>query len=99
MANIYSEEVMNKNEFVNEINLKSGLSKKDCRLCLETMLEVIKSALQCGESVTISNFGKFKVNDVKSKTLYNFKTKNTEVVEAKKTPAFKASENLKQCLK
>ena len=90
---------MNKNEFVNEINLKSGLSKKDCKLCLETMLEVIKCALQSGESVTISNFGKFKVNDVKSKCLYNFKTKNTEVVKAKRTPTFKASENLKQCLK
>ena len=90
---------MNKNDFVNEINLKSVLSKKDCKLCLETMLEVIKSALQSGESVTISNFGKFKVNDVKSKCLYNFKTKNTETVQAKRTPTFKASENLKQCFK
>ncbi len=90
---------MNKNEFVNEINAKSGLSKKECKLCLETMLEIIKSALQSGESVTFSNFGKFKVNDVKSKCLYNFKTKSTELVEAKRTPTFKASENLKQCLK
>jgi len=90
---------MNKNEFINVINEKSGLSKKDCKLCLETMLEVIKSALQSGESVTLANFGKFKVNDVKSKCLYNFKTKSTEVVDARKTPTFKASENLKQCVK
>jgi len=90
---------MNKNEFVKEINAKSGLSKKDCKLCLETMLEVIKTALQSGESVTLSNFGKFKVNDVKSKCMYNFKTKNTQIVDAKKTPTFKASENLKQCVK
>ena len=90
---------MNKNEFINEVNEKSGLSKKDCKLCLETMLQVIKSALQSGESVTLSNFGKFKVNDVKSKCMYNFKTKNTELVEGRKTPTFKASENLKQCVK
>ena len=90
---------MNKNEFLSEINLKSGLSKKDCKLCLETMLEVIKSALSSGESVTLSNFGKFKVNDVKSKCLYNFKTKNTQIVEARKTPIFKASDSLKQCVK
>ena len=90
---------MNKNEFVSEINAKSGLSKKDCKLCLEAMIEVIKSALKSGESVNLSNFGKFKVNDVKSKCMYNFKTKNTEFVEARKTPAFKASENLKQCVK
>ena len=90
---------MNKNEFISEINAKSGLSKKDCKLCLETMLEIIKSVLQSGDSVTLSNFGKFKVNDVKSKCLYNFKTKNTQLIEAKKTPTFKASDNLKQCLK
>ena len=90
---------MNKNEFVSEINAKSGLSKKDCKLCLETMLEVIRSALKNGESVTLSNFGKFKVNEIKSKCLYNFKTKNTTLVEAKKSPTFKASENLKQCVK
>ena len=90
---------MNKNEFVNEINVKSGLSKKDCKLCLEAMLEVIKIALQNGESVTLSNFGKFKVSDIKSKSMYNFKTKKTEIVEAKKSPTFKASENLKQCVK
>ncbi len=90
---------MNKNEFVNKLNLKSGLSKKDCKLCLETMIDIIKSALQNGDSVTLSNFGKFKVNDIKSKCLYNFQTKRTEIVDARKTPTFKASENLKQCIK
>lgn len=90
---------MNKNEIVNEMNLKSGLSKRDCKICLETMIEIIRISLQNGESVSLSNFGKFKVNNVKSKNLYNFKTKTTEIVEAKKTPTFKASENLKQCLK
>lgn len=90
---------MNKSEFLNEINLKSGLSKKDCKLCLETMLEVIKEALHSGDSITLSNFGKFKVSDVKSKCLYNFKTKTTEMVEGKRMPTFKASENLKQMVK
>ncbi len=93
------EACMNKNEFVNEINVKSGLSKKDCKLCLDAMLEVIKTALQNGESVTLSNFGKFKVSDVKTKSMYNFQTKRTEIVEARKSPTFKASDNLKQCVK
>ena len=84
---------------VNQINSESGLSKKDCKLCLETMINVIKTALRSGESVTLTNFGKFKVNNVKSKNIYNFKTKNTQVVEPKKMPVFKASDNLKQCIK
>ena len=90
---------MNKNEFVSELNLKSGLSKKDCRLCLDAVIDIIKSTLQNGDSVTLSNFGKFKVNDVKSKNLYNFQTGRTELVDARKAPTFKASENLKQCIK
>ena len=61
---------MNKNELINEVNSLSGLNKKDCKLCLDVMIEVIKSALSSGESVSLSNFGKFKVNDVKSKSLY-----------------------------
>ena len=43
---------MNKNEFVNAVYSKSGLTKKDCKLCLDTILEVIKDALSQGDSVT-----------------------------------------------
>lgn len=90
---------MNKSEFVNEIYNQVGLTKKDCKLCLEVMLDVIKTALQNGECVSFSNFGKFKVNDTKTKSMYSFKTKTLEVVESKRTPIFKASENLKQSIK
>ena len=90
---------MNKNEFIDAIYNQSGLSKKDCKLCLETIFEVIKCALQSGESVAFSNFGKFKVNDKKEKVMYNFKTKNIEIVKPKRTLSFKPSENLKQIVK
>lgn len=90
---------MNKSEFINEINVKCGLTKKDCKLCLETILNIITETLKNGESVTFSNFGKFKVDNKKAKTMYNFQTRNVEIVDAKRSPTFKASENLKQCLK
>lgn len=90
---------MNKNEFINLVNEKSGISKKDCKLCLETILSVITDCLSQGKSLTLSNFGKFKVNNIKSKSIYNFQTKSKEIVDARKTPIFKASDNLKQCIK
>lgn len=90
---------MNKNEVVNEVYLKSGISKKECKLCLETILEVIKDVLKSGESVTLSNFGKFKINETKAKQMYSFKEKTTLLVDARKTPTFKASETLKQSIK
>ena len=84
---------------INEVNLRSGISKKDCRMCLEVILEVIKDVLKSGDSVTIANFGKFKVNELKSKNLYNFQTKATTRIDAKKSPVFKASDNLKEIIK
>jgi len=90
---------MNKNEFISELNNKSGLTKKDCRLCLDTIIEVIKDALKQGQSVTLSNFGKFKVNEVKAKQMYSFKTGKTQTIKARKTPSFRASDNLKQSVK
>lgn len=90
---------MNKNEFVDAVYNKSGLTKKDCKLCLEAVIDVIKSALKDGESVVISNFGKFKVSEAKAKNIYSFKTKSTEMTEGGKYASFKASDSLKQMLK
>ena len=90
---------MNKNEFVNAMHQKSNLTKKDCKLYLDAIINVIKDALKNGESVTLSNFGKFKVNEVKAKPMYSFKTGTTHTMPARRTPSFRASEQLKQIVK
>ena len=90
---------MNKSEFISEVNNKSGLTKKDCKLCLDAIISVIQEALKKGDCVTLSNFGKFKISEFKSKCLYNFKTKTTEIAEARKTATFKPCEKLKQIIK
>ncbi len=91
--------IMNKNEFVDVVKLKSGLTKKDCKLCLDTILDVIKDALKRGDSVTLSNFGKFRVSEIKSKPMYSFVTKKTSIVKARRAPTFRASDNLKLIVK
>ncbi len=90
---------MNKTEFVNEVYQKTKLTKKDCKLCIDAFIDVIRDALKSGESVTLSNFGKFKVSERKTKSMYSFKTKQTELIDKRKTPIFKASDNLKQSVK
>lgn len=90
---------MNKNECVDKINNRTGLSKKDCKLCLDAILFVIADALKKGECVTLPNFGRFKTNEVKAKNIYNFKTRRTNYTEAKRVPTFRASENLKQSIR
>ena len=90
---------MNKNEFLEAVKDKAGLTKKDCKLALDAILNVITDALSEGESVTLSNFGKFKINEVKSKPMYNFSTGRTTICGARKTPAFRPSDNLKRSVK
>ena len=90
---------MNKKELLNIVNAKSGITKKDCKLCLDTLLDIIKNVMQNGDSLTLSNFGKFKVSEIKSKSMYNFKTHRSEMVASRKVPTFKASENLRQIVK
>ena len=90
---------MNKTEFIDEVYEKTNLTKKDCKLCLDAIIDVIKDALQRGDSITLSNFGKFKVSERKTKPMYSFKTKQTELVEERRTPTFKASDTLKQIIK
>ena len=99
MVTIGLEAYMNKNEFVDIVKTKAGLTKKDCKLCLDAIIDVIKDALKNGESVTLSNFGKFKVNEIKSKPMYNFKTGKTNIIGTRRTPSFKASDNLKRSVK
>ena len=84
---------------VDIVKTKAGLTKKDCKLCLDAIIEVIKDALKNGDSVTLSNFGRFKVSNVKSKPMYDFKTGRTNIIAARKTPSFKASDNLKRSVK
>lgn len=90
---------MNKNEFLDAVKNKAGLTKKDCKLALDAILDVIKNALSDGDSITLSNFGKFKINETKSKPMYNFTTGKTTICEARKTPTFRASDNLKRSVK
>lgn len=90
---------MNKTDFIDIINEKTGIVKTDCKLCLETILETIKETLIKGESLTLSNFGKFKINETKAKPIYSFKTKMTEIVSPRKKATFIASDSLKQSIK
>ena len=90
---------MNKKELLTEVNTRSGLTKKDCKICLDVILNIISDVMKNGDSVTLSNFGKFTSRELKSKSMYNFKSGRNEVIGARKIPAFTASENLKQIVK
>ncbi|MDX4036423.1 HU family DNA-binding protein [Aliarcobacter skirrowii] len=48
---------MNKNEFIDAVALKSGLSKKDTKSAVDAVLETITEALAKKDSVAFVGFG------------------------------------------
>ena len=53
---------MNKQEFIESISTKTGLTKKDSQSALEATLETITEALSSGDSVSFIGFGTFSTS-------------------------------------
>ena len=54
---------MNKNELIEGISAKTGLSKADAGRGLAALTDIISETLQKGESVSLIGFGTFEVRE------------------------------------
>jgi len=86
---------MNKEDLVNAIHQKAGLSKKDSASAVSATLEAIKEALAKGEKVQLIGFGTFDVFQKAARTGTNPRTKEKIMIPAKKAVRFKAGKALK----
>ncbi|MBW2610301.1 MAG: integration host factor subunit alpha [Deltaproteobacteria bacterium] len=82
---------VNKAEVINSIYIQCGFSKNKSTVLIETILEIIKSSLQCGEDVLISGFGKFCVNKKSRRRGRNPATGDDLTLEARRVVTFKCS--------
>ncbi len=87
---------MSKQELVNYVADKTGLSKKDAEAALSSFVDGIKSALKKGDSVTLVGFGTFSVSHRNARTGRNPQTGATIQIPARKAPVFKAGKGLKE---
>ena len=62
---------------------------------IETLLEIIKQALEAGEDVMISNFGKFCVKEKRERRGRNPSTGQKMILKPRKVVTFKCSGNLR----
>ncbi len=72
-----------------------GFPKNHSSEIVETLLELIKSALESGEDVLISGFGKFCVNEKKERMGRNPATGEAMMMAARKVVTFKCSRQLR----
>jgi DNA-binding protein HU-beta len=90
---------MTKSEFVDKVADESGLSKKDAGTAVDAVISSIEKALQGGEEVSFTGFGKFHVAERGAREGRNPRTGETMQIAASKVPRFTAGSALKKAVK
>ena len=89
---------MNKQELIGHVADRSGLNRNDASRAVETMLEVITSALKRGDEVRLVGFGNFSVTRRKASTGRNPRTGEPMQIAASSQPKFRPGKVLKDAV-
>ena len=89
----------NNNNFTREdiaesMHAEFGLTKKDCIMFVNDILDIIIEGLKENGYVKIHNFGSFKIKRKKSRLGRNPKTKEDVIISERNVLTFKASKNV-----
>ncbi|ANS76374.1 DNA-binding protein [Paenibacillus yonginensis] len=90
---------MNKQDLINNIAGKSGLTKRDVEVVLNGLLSEITDALSGGDKVQLIGFGTFETRKRSGRTGRNPQTGGTIEIPEANVPAFKAGNKLKEAVK
>lgn len=89
---------MTKAEIAEKIQTTSGLSKKDSAAMMESVFAIMKESLEAGETIKISGFGSFVVNQKEARRGRNPQTGEAITIEARKVLTFKPSNLLRDAI-
>ena len=91
---------MTKQEFVNEVATKSGLSGRDAARAVDAFLESITDSLRKREEVAFTGFGKFTTQHRAERQGVNPRNPSEKVtIPAATVPKFSAGSQLKAAVK
>jgi len=82
---------LTKTELIDTIYNQLDLPKARSTQVVESLIEIIKKALENGEDVLISGFGKFCVKDKRKRRGRNPQTGNDLMLDARRVATFKCS--------
>jgi DNA-binding protein HU-beta len=88
-----------KNEFIDQVASRSGLSRKDAAAAVDASLETIQDTLSRGSDITFSGFGKFSVSERAARQGVNPSTGEKIDIAAARVPKFSAGAQLKAAVK
>ncbi len=89
---------MTKAELIDVIAKNGDYSKAEATKVLKAVVDSISETLEKGDKITLVGFGTFEVRDRAAKDGINPLTKQPIHVPAKKVPAFKPSQALKDAV-
>jgi len=84
-----------KDELAESVWNVTGFPKKRCKDLVDSILELIKRALESGEDVLISGFGKFEMREKSARRGRNPQTGGELTLEARRVVTFKCSSVLR----
>jgi len=88
-----------KQDFVDAVADRAGLSKRDAATAVDAMLDTITSALRNGDSVSFTGFGKFSTSARAARQGVNPRTGERVQIAATTVPKFSAGSALKAAVK
>ncbi|MCL1632470.1 HU family DNA-binding protein [Sporolactobacillus sp. CPB3-1] len=90
---------MNKNELIQQVSEKTGISKKDTEKVVNATLDQVIQALEANDKVQFVGFGTFEVRERASRTGRNPQTGETITIPATRVPGFRAGNKFKDAVK
>jgi len=89
---------MTKADIIERIHERVGFSKKEASEVVESVFEVMKNQLEDGDTVKLSGFGKFVINDKGSRKGRNPQSGEEIVITGRRVLSFKPSQVLKKTI-
>ena len=90
---------MTKQEFVDAVAERAGISKRDAGDAVDAMLDTLTDTLKRGDSVTFTGFGKFSSSARAARMGVNPRTGERVQIQATTVPKFTAGSALKSAVK
>ena len=89
---------MNKNELIQSVQDKTGLSKAQAGEAVNAVIDSVTSALKVGDEIKIPGFGSFSVAERAASEGRNPRTGDVIQIAAARVPKFKPGKGLKEAV-
>ena len=90
---------MTKQEFIQEVARKSGLTTRDAGKAVDAFMEAVTDALKSRDAINFTGFGKFSASDRAARQGVNPRTGERVDIPATTVPKFSAGSQLKAAVK